>query len=153
MCILVFLGTNCALPLIPFNSEFPAFWIGIPEPEADTIKQRLNKSFFYEVGSHEGCGCGFNYDDDAAILDAESDVPEAVKMDWREAHEASVASVEQLTQYVRLGLQAGSAAVYTCWYGDWEAEPEIIRHIGVAHFGGKEFRFIERELLILEAVA
>ena len=87
MCMTVFLGLYCALPLVPFNSKAPAFWLGLPEPDAEPIRRRLNKLFFYEAGSHEGCGCGFTYDDDAAMLDAEADVPESVKRDWREAHD------------------------------------------------------------------
>ena len=153
MCMTVFLGSDYALPLIPFNSEAPAFWIGLPEPEAEPIRERVGKPFFYEAGSHEGCGCGFNYDDADGMLDAEADVPESVKMDWREDHEARAASVEQCAQYIRMGLQSGSVAVYGCWYGEWEAEPESIRHVAPEHFGGTAFRFIERELLIVEAAS
>lgn len=150
MCLTIFVGSDCPLPLLPFDKKAPAFCADALWSEADAVAHYLNKPFLYAVGSYQGCGCGFSYREEDASLPDDDDIPEDVKRDWCDDHNARVQSVEQFAQYLRPALSVGSVTVNCCWYGDWAETPIATRHVTPEHFGGNDFHFVERELLVVK---
>jgi hypothetical protein len=64
MCLAVYIASKQNIPAIPWNKEQPAFSIveAIQRDHSGVDKQ-FSLSHVYYIGSHEGCGCGFIYDE------------------------------------------------------------------------------------------
>ncbi|HBC88136.1 MAG TPA: hypothetical protein DCZ94_14395 [Lentisphaeria bacterium] len=64
MCIAVYISSNQTVPVIEWDSNNPAFNIkNIAIDEHHGVEKQFSKKNIYYVGSHEGCGCGFIYDE------------------------------------------------------------------------------------------
>src|SRR5262245_44547564 len=60
MCLMVYLGASKPLRLIPWDGAKPSFHVTDMLPEfRSRVAPQLGTSHVYYVGSHEGCGCGF----------------------------------------------------------------------------------------------
>jgi len=150
MCIAVFVAVGRPLELRPFVASRPGFYVRAVTEEAEGIRRYFSLPLVYEVGANSGCGCGFYLA--AEDLDVQEDpaVPEMVKQgvraDYAERRE-SVAALRGLLEEAISG--GGFAEVYVCWQGQWDAEPVSRRECGLGHFGGIEFRFREREFIVV----
>jgi hypothetical protein len=88
------------------------------------------------VGSHEGCGCGYNSGDLA--WQGIDDVADAVALlgamtdDEREKFLAEQRSRARLWALVSAALGDGPVEVYACWAGNEEVEPTGERTIAPA---------------------
>lgn len=144
----VFVASDVPLPLLPFDAGAPAFHIDLPLEEAEPVRRHLPKPLVYRVSASSGCGCGFAYSRDDLAAASLPDVPEAVREGIRADHDARRASVRRLRE-ARAGALSGGGVpeVYSCWWGDWAAEPESRRSVPLSHFGGRSFRLHKRELL------
>lgn len=62
MCLLVYLTADHALPVIQRDEPGQALFV---ERRAEPLAegQGISSSHTYYVGSHEGCGCGFYYEE------------------------------------------------------------------------------------------
>jgi hypothetical protein len=62
MCEVVYLASDKPLPLIEYDQDRPAFWVGelgsFSENDIGAKKQFL-LPYVYYIGSHKCCGCGF----------------------------------------------------------------------------------------------
>jgi hypothetical protein len=58
MCRSVYIASVCALPLKAFDGNAPAFCVEALAVDA-LADDALSLPYRYQVGSHLGCGCGF----------------------------------------------------------------------------------------------
>ena len=128
-----YLASDHPLPLIPWQEQHPGFHVTqVPERERSVIAQ-FTKPHVYYVGSHEQCGCGFEYDEE-----------DYGRPDYQAAAKQSVAD---LRRYLESALaQGGSAQLYACWDGEWSLSPAHRLDLTTAAFGGASFCLPERTL-------
>ena len=125
---MVWIGTACPVLAMGCKEPDSEFGYARVEPMLDDAEIRRNvpSAFVTYVGSHQGCGCGFNsgliefegIEDEAslapllgALLDGE-----------RAEYERERRSRERLHLLISDALPAGPVIVYACWAGA-EAEP------------------------------
>lgn len=84
MCLTVYVGSDVPLPVIPWDDARPAFHVadatdGYFSP-GNPLRLHSARPYFYRLGSHDGCGCGFqSYGeewDEAADAAVEAATPE-----------------------------------------------------------------------------
>lgn len=128
VCLMVWLGTACPIPAM--GGKEPDAELGHacvePTPADAEIRRNVPSAFVTYVGSHEGCGCGFNssmiefygIDDEASL----APLLGALLDDERAEYERERRSRAQLHRLISAALPAGPVIVYACWAGA-EAEP------------------------------
>jgi hypothetical protein len=105
---MVYLASAAPLPLVPFDPDNPLIWVGELAPAAQVypaVQNITHQPHLYQVGSYQGCGCGFIYDP---------------------AEPLTAQSLAELKQYLSQH-HAKQLHLYTCWAGEeWlEIENEI----------------------------
>jgi hypothetical protein len=130
MCLMVWIGTAAAVPPVakPTSPSEAAGYHYVEEVRTDApIRARLASAHVTFVGSHEGCGCGYNSDDLA--WQGIDDVVEATSLlgamttDEREEFLAEQRSRARLRALVCAALADGPVEIYACWAGDEDAVP------------------------------
>jgi hypothetical protein len=115
MCVAVYIASDKPLPLIPFDVGKPAFNVSEIGERSATVKQQFTKPHVYYVGSHTGCGCGFQNHSDMYGTDFGTDPEEIV---------AGRESRQRLAEYLRAALATQeSLELFASWEGDEEYEP------------------------------
>ena len=120
MCVVLYIASDVRLPLVPFNKDNPAFNVTELPDRATAVRQRFSKPYVYEMGSHTGCGCGFQHGFSLVsgqyFPDTESPPGEV---------QAGRESRRQLALYLRNALAAQeSIQLFACWAGDEGLEAE-----------------------------
>ena len=69
MCIMLYLASECPLPLVPWDEAYPGFHVTSLETNRhnwweDWVWQQFTKPFVYSIGSYQGCACGFQFEGD-----------------------------------------------------------------------------------------
>ena len=118
MCLLLYAGTTAPLPLVPWSDAAPAFYVTEVQP-TEPARAWLAAPYVYELGSHEGCGCGYS-----------SGSPEE-----RGAREASR---EALVRYLEAALATGPVRLFAGWNGYAPRLP-LEGEIGLATLASAEF--------------
>src|SRR6266446_6699287 len=109
MCMLVYLASVRPLPLIPWDAAQPAFHVTELPEERDAVRGQFTLSYAYYAGSHEGCGCGFQYGE------YELDDPDADELAELERNKRSRA---RLAEYLQSSLATVPVVeLYACWDG------------------------------------
>ena len=135
MCLVVYLAADAPLPLVPWDAECPAFHVAPLSPEETAVAARFTKPHVVYAGSHEGCGCGFDY----GQWEGEK----------RDEVAAARASVRALGEYLAAATAAvGPVELYACWGGDQGLEPVGRIALTPADLGGAAFWFEERTLAL-----
>jgi len=130
MCLVAYIAARQALPVIGWDPAAPAFHVREDDAGIAQVRGHFRLPFVYYIGSHTGCGCGFN------SLDANADAGQP---------ESSHRTLAALGEYLRAAVaQAGPLELYTCWDRD-EADP-IEHHltVGVNNFNADMQWFPER---------
>jgi hypothetical protein len=151
MCIQVFVASDSPLPLIEYSPTSPVFQTEALDEQSLPVVRYFTKPNVYYLSSVGGCACGFGYSlRDLEILD-QPDVPDDIKATTQEGYDGSRASVRAMKEFLRLATQHGAAELYCCWIGDEEIEPETRATVTLDHFGGEEFRLVQRQMLTVVA--
>ncbi len=110
MCMLAYLASAKPLPLIPWSAEQPAFHVTqLPDDRAE-VRRQFSLPHVYYAGSHEKCGCGFQYGE------YELDDPDADELAEIERNKQSRA---RLADYLQSALKdVPRVELYACWDGD-----------------------------------
>jgi hypothetical protein len=129
MCLSVHVATAAPLAVGVWNPEARAFYLEMV-PEDAPIRDRFSLPLVYVVGSHLGCGCGFQkYEND-------------------DERDKTHANYTALAGVIRDVLSSSSSVeVFTCWEGDHAHEPELLESVSVSEFLLPEFELKERQLL------
>jgi hypothetical protein len=121
MCLAVYVASNHVLATVPWDPAHPGFYV-VDATEnffypSNPLRVHFQQPFLYAAGSHNGCGCGFQFDgyvnDDGDYVSR--DTPEAV------------ASRQGFVDFLTAALKFQSQVeVLTCCSGD-ELEPPKCR--------------------------
>jgi hypothetical protein len=135
--MVVYVASDYPLPTLAWDQANPRFHVTELPERAEPVRRHFSKPCVYYAGSHEGCGCGFQWGEYEGYGE-EDDLP--AKQDSR----------RRLADYLSVALQHQPAVeVYACWDGD-EGLPAD--HTGRVHprdlTRGRTF-FRERELLVV----
>ncbi len=125
---MVWIGTE--RPIVPAPAEQS---YADPEPPRRAVRQRMSSPCVTYVGSHEGCGCGFNsscvewqgFDDEPEL----APLVDALLDDEREKYRAERSSRERLYAIVVAALVDGPVVVHACWAGDEGLPPVAVEHV------------------------
>ena len=139
MCLMVYIASDHPLPLIPWDEAAPAFHIAELREADQLVRQQFTKLFVYYAGSHEGCGCGFDYGQWPVMDD-----------DDRTDEQAARETIHRLARYLANVVQLGVIEIFACWDGDQTAEPIERSVVTPAYFGGEAFAFNEKQFLTIE---
>ena len=135
MCMAVYLAASTPLPLVPWDAERPAFHVD-PLTDDDAVRVQFSRPHVVYAGSHEGCGCGFEYGR------WEGEKPEQAA--------AARATVAALRAYVAGVLEAGEPVeLYACWEGEQGEAPAHRLALTPDDLGGPAFWFEERTFAVI----
>ncbi|MBL8719433.1 MAG: hypothetical protein JNL79_25825 [Myxococcales bacterium] len=153
MCLMVWLGSMRALPEHRLaNPQVPDPRLGYHRvetvPDAAPVRARFTLPHVAYVGSHEGCGCGFNSGDlewQGFELVAEiAPLIEALGAEERAEFEAEQRGRERLRDLVATAFADGPVEVFGCWAGD-EGDPSVNdMEVDVSHFATRLAPIVER---------
>jgi len=122
MCLMVYIASDVPLPLIPWD-ERHRFNVSELEARYDSVRKQFTKPHVFMVGSHTGCGCGF--ESTVPVFASAEELQRAIQagsFDPRQEPSADPASKQsraELAEYLRkaLTLQT-SIELYACWEGE-----------------------------------
>ena len=138
MCIVVYVASDYPLPTIAWDQNKPAFHVSELTERDQPVRQQFSKPLVYKAGSHQGCGCGFQYGEyeeygeDANELAAAKD------------------SRRRLVDFLCVALQHQSAVeLFACWGGDEGKPPEHRERLRPENLLKDRTFFHEKELLVI----
>jgi hypothetical protein len=141
MCMVVYVASDYPLPTWPFDRDRPGFHVTSLSDREAPVRRQFSKPFVYYLGSHECCGCGFQYGENEGC-EEEADLP-----DKRESR-------RRLAEFLGVALQHQPAVeVFARWDGDEAAKPEHRRHVRPSDLVGNRTSFREKELLVVSEAA
>ncbi|WP_367874562.1 hypothetical protein [Luteolibacter sp. Populi] len=139
MCYILYMASDKILPLIPYDPEQRAFCVQEPGSYGGDIRTQFTKAHVYELGSDQGCGCGFPGEHDWMNED-----PEKLA--------ATRDNQERLSRYLAACLEdEDSLELYGCWNGDESLPPVRHREITPQDVLGERFHFIEKEHILVKS--
>ena len=131
MCLVAYIAAAEELPTLDWNHEIPAFHVKNIDEGIEKVRGQFRLPFVYYLGSHEGCGCGFNR---GSASPSEPHQVEAVRQ-----------TLAALTRYLQEAVsQVGTIELYTCWNGEEGDRPEHAVTVAVNHFGSDMEWFREK---------
>ena len=139
MCMAVYIAADEPLAIVPWNEDHPAFYLASVDPSDSPVLVQFTKPHVAYAGSHEGCGCGFQY----------GEYPE-----FREPDEAVArrASLDQFAAYLAAETtRIGPIELYACWEGDQAAPVEHRRALTPVDLRSEDFFFLQKEFSLVTA--
>jgi hypothetical protein len=138
MCMMVYIASDDPLPTSAWDEVRPCFYVTELSERDEPVRRQFTKPFVYYAGSHEGCGCGFQF----VESDGFEEDPDALA--------ASRNSRRRLAEFLAAALQHQSEVeLFACWDGDQAAEPEHRDRIRPADLMRDRTVFREKERLIV----
>lgn len=147
---MVWVGSVHQLPQRPYTREPTPDWDYhyIEEVPAEAaVRQRFPLPFVSYVGSHEGCGCGYNSDDYTIHEELVVDILplfDALFDEERAEFMAEQHSRERLKELVEQALVYGPVEVFSCWDGDQKDPPLRTVEVQSTWFSERTRPFEER---------
>ena len=135
MCLAVYLCSPSPLPLVPWHEESPAFYTEAVEVD-DPVRAHFEWPNVFYAGSHEGCGCGFAYNQMPVGLQEADD----------EARRRG--SVAALRDYVAAATVAGPVQLFACWEGEQSFAEKDRVEVTIDALGGDSFDFEQLRMLV-----
>ncbi len=138
MCMMIYLAADQPLRMVDWNEADPGFYVSAPAPDEERVRCQFEKQSVVYAGSHEGCGCGFQYGE----YPRDNYEPDELELRRR--------SLTQFAEYLRVELaRVGTIELYACWDGDQEGSPEHHRTLTPSALELDDFFFREKELSTL----
>ncbi len=138
MCMMVYIASDCPLPTSEWDKAQPRFHVIELNERDEPVRLQFSKPCVYYVGSHEGCGCGFQYGQYEGIEDDPAQLASAQESRRLLAEFVSNALLHQPT-----------VELFACWDGDQGAVPEHRVCLRPLDLIQKHTFFREKELLII----
>lgn len=105
---MVYIASAEPLNLVAWNDAQPAVYVSELHESEAAVRQQFDTPHVLHAGSHEGCGCGFQYGEYPQFEDEERPLKHA--------------SLDAFADYLAEQLQrAPSIQLYACWDGDQAA--------------------------------
>ena len=139
MCMAVYIAADQPFSHVPWDDSQPAFYLAPVDSSDLPVLGQFTKQHVAYAGSHEGCGCGFQYGEYPEFRGPE----EAV---------AKRASLDQFATFLSNELaRLGPIELYACWEGDQTAPVEHRRALTPMDLRSEDFFFLEKEFSIVTA--
>ncbi|MDB5342634.1 MAG: hypothetical protein JWP89_1011 [Schlesneria sp.] len=137
MCMMVYVASDYPLPTLAWDQDNPRFHTADLSKQDEPVRRHFSKPCVYYVGSHDRCGCGFQWGEDEGFED-EADLP------------AKKESRRRLAEFLVGALQDQPAVeVYACWDGDQAAPANRNERVRPAKLPESRTFFRVRELLVV----
>lgn len=137
MCMMLYIGCDAPLELVPWDAARPGFHLAVLNQNRE-VRQQFGVPHVYYAGSHEGCGCGFQLGEYPEIDD--EDAPRK-----RE-------TLQSLASYLDAQLSLGrSIELFACWSGGEAEVPEQRRAVSTAELRAEQFYFHDGEHVTVHA--
>jgi len=138
MCMAVYIAANSPLTLLPWNAASPQFYVAAVDSEDVAARGQFTEAHVYYAGSHEGCGCGFQYGQYPEFEDDERPLKRA--------------SLDQFATYLdSVVARVGPIRVFACWEGDQTAPVSHRRDLTPNALRRGDFFFLEREMSVVRS--
>ncbi len=145
MFMMVYIASDQSLPTVAWDDAHPAFYVSELMPDREPVRRQFSAPNVYYVGSHEGCGCGFQCDE-LHFPDPDAP-PEVVAADAADLAERQD-SLRRFASYLTQALDRGATVdVYACWAGDEAAAPAFRESLRPDDLLDARPYFREKELL------
>lgn len=143
MCMMLYIGSDILLPVIPFDNDTPAFHTKELREEDRVIINHFSSKHVLYAGSSEGCGCSFKH----ALIDSNTNWLNVVGDEANDYRR----NMLQLYEYVEnIIAGAGKVELYACWDGDFE-DPALSKEVILpAELLNDEFYLKEKGFYIIE---
>ena len=139
MCMVYYVGTSTDIPLIPFDTQRPAFNVSVADPtEEQAVRAHLATPYVHYLGSSTSCGCNFRCDAFGDPYDKRED-----PIDVQADHDALAIYLESLPH------EAEPIPIFSCWSGDESVAPEHSRSCRIGDVRAADFAFREGELITI----
>jgi hypothetical protein len=138
MGIMVYIACDGSLPTIAWDKDKPGFHVTSLPKQDEMIRRLFSKLFVYYAGSHEGCGCGFQF----------GEYPESDPGELASAKHSRWELVKYLSREVR---RHRAIELYACWDGDQSEPPVHFVHLRPADLVQTHTYFREREFITVTA--
>lgn len=137
MCMAVYIAAEQPFALVPWDDSHPAFYLATVDSSDLPVLAQFTKQHVAYAGSHEGCGCGFQY---------------GKRPEFREPDDAAArrASLDQFADFLAREIpRIGPIELYACWEGDQAASVEHRRALTPTDLRSESFFFLEKELSLV----
>ena len=133
MCMVVYIASDYPLPTSAWDQTRPRFYVEEVSDREASVRRHFSKPCVYYAGSHEGCGCGFQYGE------------------YEDEHPpANEDSRRRLAEFLSVALQQQpEVEVFACWSGDEAASVEHRDRVRPADLLRDHTFFREREFLVV----
>ena len=144
MCKAFYLGSDIELPVSNWDKNCPQFYT-IKINSNNLFKDQFTKKYIYYLGSQEGCGCGFFYDD--------NDIDDREELN---ENEESKKNVIKMIDFINNALKnTNELELFMCWEGDENKKPVQIKTIYPEQILGTElcledliiYRLVKKEAI------
>ncbi|HKQ34122.1 MAG TPA: hypothetical protein VJT11_02330 [Nitrospiraceae bacterium] len=136
--MMVYIAAEKPLDTVAWDESEPAFYVSELHESELPVRSQFGVQNVYYTGSHEGCGCGFQYGEHPQFEDEER----ALKRK----------SLDSFADYLTEQLKrVNSIELYACWDGDQTAPPEHRRALSPDSLHSEHFYFLEKELSIVRS--
>lgn len=137
MCMLVYVASDYPLPTRAWDQTDPQFHVSELTGQSEPVRMHFSKPCVYYAGSHEGCGCGFQFGEYEGFED-EAELP------------AKRESRRRLAEFLSVALQhQATVEVFACWDGDQGAPADHTGWVRPEDLLRDRTFFRERELLVV----
>jgi hypothetical protein len=139
MCWMVYVASDQPLPTTAWDPARPLFHVIDLRARDEPVRCQFSKPHVYYVGSHEGCGCGFQYGEHAELEEEDAATLAAARDSRR-----------RLAAFLSAALRQESALeLFACWDGDQAAPAEHRGRLRPAELLRERTFFREKELLVV----
>jgi hypothetical protein len=124
------------LTLIPWEEAEPRFYVRTLHDSDAAVRAQFSEAHVYYAGSHEGCGCGFQYGEYPEFEDEE--------------RPRKRASLNHFAEYLDREMASGAQIrIFACWEGDQALPAEYRRELTPNALRRDDFFFLQREILVM----
>lgn len=139
--MLIYIASDFFLSTIDWDENDPKFYVQ-REQEAD-IKKKFTKQNIYYIGSSQGCGCGFGYEDEFGLTyPAQAGQKEGI---------VESDDLHRLRDYITKAAETGELELFSYWDGEeWEEKSRI--SVTPDYFGQDAFWVKKGEFMTINKV-
>jgi hypothetical protein len=135
--MMVYVASDYPLPTLAWDAAHPGFYVTELSERDEPVRRHFTKPCVYYVGSHEGCGCGFQYGEYVGY-EEEADLVQ------------KQASRRRLAEFLAVALQhQAEVELFACWGGDEGAKAEYRERVRPVDLLRTRTFFREGEVLVV----
>lgn len=154
MCYMFYIGANHVIPTFETSLQYPEIRVAITNKQIKKqLKDKFDTKYIYFVGSWQGCGCGFSYEEEVTLEETLAHIPDKDTIEHaRRVRERGVASVQSLSNLLAAHAGVETILLYVTWAGDEHKQVQHRKYVAPSYFGGVEFTSPEEGTMFFVSV-